>query len=399
MSLRVSLPPVRLTPQMSVNECDKPMPLLDPRGARVILGTSDESVAPATPIIPSARTLFGPRGVALGTNGGPLVVSDTGHHRLMIWNTLPRCDDTPADLVIGQPHFRSEGRNGNAEAGRGSLNVPTGVAIGDGILAVADAWNHRVLLWHRIPDRSNPPADVVVGQVDFSSVHPNRGSDTPKADTLNWCYGVALHAGRLYVADTGNRRVLVWNKIPERNGCAADLVLGQRDFVTRDEASSGEPAAGLRWPHAICVSGTMLFVADAGTSRVMVWSELPHRDGEPCRFVLGQSDFFGQDHNACEYRPTAASLNMPYGVCTAAGQLIVADTANSRLLGFNLGAVAMGMPASRLTGQRTFVSKGDNRWEAAARDSLCWPYGVSASGGTVAVADSGNNRVLLWDVT
>jgi hypothetical protein len=398
MSLRVPLPPVRLTPRMPVDECDKPMPLLDPRGARVILGTPSQSVAPATPIIPSARTLFGPRGAALAANGGPLVVSDTGHHRLMIWNTPPRSDDAPADLLIGQPHFRVEGRNSNAEPGAGTLNVPSGVAIEDGILAVADAWNHRVLLWHGIPDRSNQPADVVVGQLEFSSVLPNRGSDTPKADTLNWCYGVALHAGRLYVADTGNRRVLVWNEIPKRNGCAADLVLGQPDFVTRDEGGSSEPAAGLRWPHGFCFSGTMLCVADAGTSRVMVWRELPHTDGEPCSFVLGQSNFFGRDHNACEYQPTATSMNMPYGVCTAAGHLIVADTANSRLLGFHLGASAMGMPASRLTGQRTFVCKGDNRWEAPTRDSLCWPYGVSASGGTVAVADSGNNRVLLWDV-
>jgi hypothetical protein len=277
--------------------------------------------------------------------------------------------------------------------------VPTGVAVENGMLAVADAWNHRVLLWHAIPQRSNQPADVVVGQADFRSVHANRGADTPQADTLNWCYGVALHEGRLYVADTGNRRVLVWNEIPERNGCAADLVLGQRDFVTRDAAGSREHAADLRWPHAICFSGETLFVADAGASRVMVWSELPQRDGEPCRFVLGQTNFFGRDHNASEYHPTAASLNMPYGICTAADQLIVADTANSRLLGFPPGMLSMGQPAYRLTGQRTFVCKGDNRWEAPARDSLCWPYGVSASGDTVAVADSGNNRVLLWDVT
>jgi hypothetical protein len=30
-------------------------------------------------------------------------------------------------------------------------------------------------------------------------------------------------------------------------------------------------------------------------------------------------------------------------------------------------------------------------------DTLCWPYSVAASGATVVIADSGNNRVLLWD--
>jgi hypothetical protein len=398
VSVRVSLPPVRRAPRTPLDERDTPMPLLDPRGARVILGAPEKSVAPAAPIVPSARTMFGPRGAALAANGGPLVVSDTGHHRLMIWNTPPRSDLAPADLIVGQPNFRSEGRNGNAEAGAGTLNVPTGVAVENGVLAVADAWNHRVLLWRRIPDRSNQPADVVIGQPDFRSVHPNRGADTPRADTLNWCYGVALHAGRLYVADTGNRRVLVWNEIPERNGCAADLVLGQRDFITRDEAVGREPAAGMRWPHAICFAGDEFFVADAGASRVMVWRELPNRNGEPCGFVLGQSDFFGRDHNASEYHPTAASLNMPYGLCTTAGQLIVADTANSRLVGFELETLSMGRSAAGLTGQHTFTHKGDNRWQAAARDSLCWPYGVCARGSSVVIADSGNNRVLLWDV-
>ena len=53
--------------------------------------------------------------------------------------------------------------------------------------------------------------------------------------------------------------------------------------------------------------------------------------------------------------------------------------------------------ATRLAGQLRFSDKGDNRWRAAARDSLCWPYGVAASGDTAVIADSGNNRVLLWE--
>ncbi len=34
----------------------------------------------------------------------------------------------------------------------------------------------------------------------------------------------------------------------------------------------------------------------------------------------------------------------------------------------------------------------------AVRDSLCWPYAVAACAGGLAIADTGNNRVLLWDV-
>lgn len=64
----------------------------------------------------------------------------------------------------------------------------------------------------------------------------------PISSTLNWCYGVVIADGRLIVAETGNRRVLVWNEILQWNGAPADLVLGQRDMSTRDE-NAGEGLA------------------------------------------------------------------------------------------------------------------------------------------------------------
>ena len=94
-----------------------------------------------------------------------------------IWRRAPDEDDAPADLLIGQPDFSREGRNAKGEIGAATLNVPTGVCAGDGVLAVADAWNHRVLIWHGYPDASNRPADVVLGQADFSGGLANRGAD------------------------------------------------------------------------------------------------------------------------------------------------------------------------------------------------------------------------------
>ncbi len=320
--------------------------------------------------MPASDTLFGPRGACFAQ--GSLFVCDTGHHRVMAWNTLPETDHAPADFVIGQPHFQAEGR-------AGTLQVPTGIAAGAGALAVADAWNHRVLLWHGVPRHANQPADVVLGQRDFAAKLPNRGEPAPRADTLNWCYGVALAGGRLLVADTGNRRVLVWERIPERHGQPADLVLGQADFATRD-------ALALRWPHAIAATEEHCFVADAGTNRIVGWRGMPRGNGAPCDFMLGETGL--------DYYPRAATLSMPYGLALLGDTLVVADTAHSRLLGFALNDLAA--PRS-LAGQVRFDDKGDNRWQAPARDSLCWPYGVAACGGLLAVADSGNNRVLLWE--
>jgi hypothetical protein len=394
--MRVSLSPVR---KHVVGESAGPAPaLLDPQGARVMLGRKADAPWLIEPIVPAADTLFGPRGVALAGADGPLIVSDTGHHRLLIWRTLPTHDGTPADLLIGQPDFTSEGRNGRASAGPATLNVPTGIATNGRVLAVADAWNHRVLIWTTFPTRSNQPADIVLGQTDFTSASANRGKDAPTAASLNWCYGVAIDGETLYVADTGNRRVLVWNRIPTQNGAPADLVLGQNDFATRDEnGGRAVDAAGMRWPHAIAVDRGRLFVADAGDNRIMVWAAMPSDNGAPSTFVLGQADTSGTDHNQAAYYPTAAALNMPYGLARVGRQLIATDTANSRLVAYNLDAIATNAPARRLAGQASFQDKGDNRWGRETRDSLCWPYGIAAAGSLVAVADSGNNRVLLWE--
>ena len=61
-----------------------------------------------------------------------------------------------------------------------------------------------------------------------------------------------------------------------------------------------------------------------------------------------------------------------------------------------LTSVWSGAAARALTGQTEFNVKGDNAWLPPTRASLSWPYGISVCGGLAVVADSGNNRVLLW---
>ncbi|MDX8533117.1 NHL repeat-containing protein [Mesorhizobium sp. VK25A] len=373
-------------------------PLLDPTGARVVLGDHVAGNGLPVPIAPGPSTLFGPRGICFARSDGPFLVADTGHHRLLGWRQVPQTDNAPADFVIGQPDFCTEGCNAKRALGPATLNMPTGIASDGQRLAVADAWNHRVLIWRSLPERSNQPPDLVLGQPDFSCGLANRGGRLAGPDTLNWCYGVTISDGRLFVADTGNRRVLVWNSVPERSGQPADLVLGQPDMIAHDDnAGTGASAVGMRWPHAVAVVNGRILVADAGNSRVMAWNGMPNADGAPASFILGQKRFEELDHNRAAYDPTERALQMPYGIAVRDGTLICADTANSRLVGFPLDGMDMDAPATTLAGQNGFGAKGDNRWKAATRDSLCWPFAVAVCGDLVAVADTGNNRVLLWE--
>jgi hypothetical protein len=151
--------------------------------------------------------------------------------------------------------------------------------------------------------------------------------------------------------------------------------------------------AGFRWPHAITGSDDLLLIADAGDHRVLGWSPPPEID-RPADRLMGQPDF----HTTREwpYGPQCGDrFRFPYGVSMDGGRLAIADTANNRVLLWDAVTSDAG-PADHVLAQPTLESNGENRWSAVTHDSLCWPYGIWLHGDRIAVADSGNNRVMLW---
>ncbi len=370
-------------------------------GAKIILGNNITPEQIAIPIAPTPTTMFGPRAACLLSPTEPLWVADTGHHRLLGWQNLPTNDHQPADWVIGQPDFYTEGQNAKGTPGKSTFSVPTGICKCGNGLAVADAWNHRILIWYNIPKDSHVSADLVLGQTNFIDNIPNRGNQQPAANTLHWPYGIFYCQGKLFVADTGNRRLLIWNQLPTENGQPADIVLGQPNMISRNENGGGSPtAASMRWCHDITLWEDNLVVTDAGNNRVMIWEGIPTENNAPCAVVLGQKKFNFVELNQGVYFPSASSLSMPYGVDVAGDWLIVADTANSRLLAWKKRSsilLLQGADADGVIGQDNFTNKSENRnFGLPTRQSLNWCYGVKVCGENAVVADSGNNRVLIW---
>jgi hypothetical protein len=338
--------------------------------------------------VPTASTLYAPRAVCLA--GRDLIVADTGNHRLLVWHdACERGDHADADVVIGKPDMHSEGP--------GLLHLPTGVLVHEGRLVVADAWNHRVLIWDEVPSASGALPDVVLGQDDLDGVSEGCGPDR-----FYWPFGIAIVDGAFWIADTGNKRALCWRDgIPEQ-GVGADLVVGQPDLHSRADNRGGDLAADtLRWPHAIARAGAHVVIADAGNHRLLAWAGALDRD-RPADAVLGQPDFATAFEYA--YRPQGPNaLRFPYAVAGRGAELFVADTSNNRVLicsdiDATLAGATAGASFDAVLGQPDFGANGENRWQTVARDSFCWPYGLSVSGEHVAVADSGNNRVTLWRV-
>lgn len=346
------------------------------------------------PAMPSGQAAYAPR--ATWIDDHRVVVADTGNHRVLIWHDADPPSHGAADVVLGQPGFTDEGPQAAGRGPEAGLHLPTGVLVHDGRLVVADAWNHRILVWNSVPERSDTPPDTVLGQPDPSSVEPNRGEGCGPLG-FYWPFGVAFVAGRFYVADTGNRRVLAWDGLPEPDDKPV-LVLGQPDAHSRDENRGELGPASFRWPHDIAGTDERLFVADAGNHRLLGWAPHPDTD-RPAGTVLGQPDFV--TGSEFPYRPqTAQALRFPYAAAVdrRGARLAVADTANNRVLLWDAVPEASQVAADHVLGQPDFAANGENRWDLVGDDTLCWPYGLCLHGTRLAVADSGNNRVVIWDL-
>jgi len=341
---------------------------------------------------PSASRLYAPRGVSLDDRR--LIVVDSGNHRVLIWFDTPSGDHEPADVVLGQAAFDREGPRAAGRGPANGLHLPTGVAVIEGRLFVADAWHHRIVVWNDIPQASDTPPDMVLGQPDATSVEPNAGGAI-SASTFYWPYGLGFVAGRFIVTDTGNRRVMVWNGVPEP-GQPADVILGQDAAHLGLENRGGAASArSFRWPHAVAGDARTLFVADAGNHRVLSWSPIADRDRD-ADAAIGQPDLVSNAE--FPYRPqNARTLRFPYASASDERALLVADTANNRVLVFPRDASGRAAAEAVLAiGQPDLSANGENRWTRVTHETLCWPYGIALSGDGLAVADSGNNRVMLW---
>jgi len=74
---------------------------------------------------------------------------------------------------------------------------------------------------------------------------------------------------RLFIADGGNDRLMVFNQIPTQNAQAADYVIGHLGGTVTQAPDSTD---SLQTPMSMAWDGTNLYVADTYNTRIMVYS-------------------------------------------------------------------------------------------------------------------------------
>ncbi|HTQ56447.1 MAG TPA: hypothetical protein VMI94_18385 [Bryobacteraceae bacterium] len=321
------------------------------------------------------------------------------------------------------------------------LRVPTAVAT-DGVhLAVADTLNNRVLIWNSIPATNQQPADVVVGQTSFTTA--TFPGDTPNAASLRGPQGVWIQNGKLFIADTQNDRVLIFNSIPTGNGASADIVLGQPNMTTWVQVNianqtTSAAANNMLTPVSVTSDGTHLFVTDLGYHRVLIWNSIPTSNQQPADVVVGQPNMttgIPDDAYTCQENGTAvacgtvptgsnvvkevpamcttsngidsnsnptypplceSTLSFPrFALADSSGRLYIADGGNDRVLVFNSIPTANAASADVVLGQTDFVS--DAPTDGA--DTMNAPLSLAFDGNNLYVADTYNQRILVYTLS
>jgi sugar lactone lactonase YvrE len=309
----------------------------------------------------TAASLNAPTGVAVDAAGN-VFIADSGNHRIR------RVDANGIiTTVAGNGSSGFTGDGGAATAA--SLSYPQGVALDTaGNLYIADTGNHRIRRVNTIGVITTVAGN---GSFDFTG---DGGAAT--AASLSYPQGVALDTtGRIYVADSGNRRIRMVSASGVITTVAGNGLYG---FAGDGGAAT---AAVLSYPQGVALDAAgNFYIADTGNQRIRKVDA-----GGVITTVAGNGSFgFAGDGGIA----TAAKLGYPQGVALdAAGNLYIADQNNQRIR-----KVAPSGLIGTVAGNGSFGFAGDGGVGGAA--SLSYPQAaVPDAAGNLYIADTGNNVV------
>ncbi|HDO19370.1 MAG TPA: hypothetical protein ENG74_01450 [Thermoplasmatales archaeon] len=242
------------------------------------------------------------------------------------------------------------------------FNHPSGIATDGQHLFLADTFNNRVLIWNELPDGNIQP-DIVLGQKDFYSNDPGTGRDQ-----MNWPFSIATDGKHLVISDVNNGRILIWNEIPTENGAPADIVLeGGGSYWT---ASQDERLPGASW--GVWTDGEKLVVTNtwSGEGAILIWNGFPTRDNQPADIVLHVSE-----------------MGTPRHVTSDGKHLIIGDH----------NANVPGQPETGAFFWKEFPTSDDQSYDFYMSKGFGWLRGAFFDDGRLLLLGGDGSKLRIWN--
>jgi DNA-binding beta-propeller fold protein YncE len=341
------------------------------------------------------NTLSYPNNLDFDPASNRLFVADGLSPRVLIFDVASITDGENAVNELGQTNFTAATLattiNGLNYIYDVLFDAPTNR------LFVSDYGNHRVMVYNLASISDGENAVNVLGQSDFttgtSGLTQNKLS-TPQEMSFDSA------SNRLFVAETGNRRVVVFDVASITDGENAINVLGQTTFTTNGTAVTQK---GLTAPSGLAFDdGTQrLFVSDVSANRIVVYDVASITDGENAVNVLGQTSFTASGASVSQ-----SGLLNPRGLAFDSGnnRLYNVDYLHCRVLSFDVASITNGENADNVIGQTDGMGGGvyttQGVYDGAAQEGFNWPYAVEVD--TVShrlfVTDNATSRVLEYDL-
>jgi uncharacterized protein (TIGR03437 family) len=397
--------------------------------ADIVLGQLDFQTSTERPVpqgnpggtVTFAGSLHLPTAVAIAQSGDIYVADGYGRVMYYLGNLPSGSVGVAASRILGIG-YNLPGQTPLTTINNYALNSAVmGLAVSANSLYVSDTAAHRIVKYdvpanwppaanlaaQQVTTEFSPPMIDVIGQNTLALGKVNKGNAEPDNSTLNAPLGMVFLGTDLWVADSGNNRVISF-PIQGSHYITATRLIGQLDWpyfapnlIEGREVNFnfGAPLSGVYVdthstpPH--------LYVADTFNNRVLGFKDARNVPlGAKADLVLGQRDFYRALFNGATndpQLPNQLGLNRPTGlVVDANGNLYVADTGNGRVLRFpspfSQASGSQQLP-NLVLGQASFSSQ----FEDPSISSLAAPVGlVLFSDGSLGVSDINHNRIVIY---
>jgi thiol-disulfide isomerase/thioredoxin len=335
--------------------------------------------------------LFFPGKIVADAAGKRLFIADSTHHRIVI-----------TDLDGNKIAIAGTGQSGwkDGSFAEAAFNDPQGMALGDGVLYVADRKNHLIraldlkaqmvstIAGIGVPSEKVATVGAAIGVVAVKTI-PGigvQGSDRDSSGPalkigLNSPWDLLLHGNRLYIAMAGHHQI--WTLDLAKEALAPFAGNGReylKDGLLRPKGFRDVNISCFAQPSGLTSDGTTLYVADSEVSAVRA---LPLDGKGHVRTLVGEGLFEFGDNDGVGAK---VRLQHALGVAYADGKIYVADTYNSKIKVLD--------PKDRSC--KTFLGGEPEGWFAGPTFSE--PGGIHYADGKLYVADTNAHRIRVVDL-